>query len=877
MLVDRTTTGKDGKIGVATITKGVEATKNTDGGLDVLLSPAVIAKLEAIHKDVKPCAARRRSRGLRKRGGPACGLADFVERVGADRELGESFSQPLNDQVWDQIDEGYASDDPEADPGWEGDGEIDPPGDDEGYFSDDDEGFFEGSEQGSAADTVEDIVIGTEEEAASLGQALGGADAAVNEAVYGGSTVTVGSFLAFLWKTLDSGAAFTTPTRFLRRAFTRSPRPKPPPLRLRRRAQQIHQGCVPTSARGQGAKPTDEVHWKCSKRKSKDCECNPKIVDHTSRYDAIFDQVILKALDELGKKPEDPVIDCPPPFGKVPSKWFVDDTAKNFCNDVMGNRKSRAGPTGYDIDGNKIPIRKQAKLPSDGRLRKRTTLTKRTPPVSKDDYKDFKFFLGYEPKDGGTNAGSVNDLLFPKSSIEVGCAKFSWTVINPPEPPKPAPKPKLQPRQCHNRHKMDHVHKKSVDLWSGTDCKDQTMKAGDKEIYWHPIGFLDLNSNYKISWIDGCTVTKEQNVMHPIEGSDANCQQLLKDNYYLCPIRSRSRSPYRTSRSHHSRSPYRSPRHDSHHSRHKRRHHEAATIPVLPFSARPLSKHDLKTYEPMLALYLDIQKNILLEDLSADEVKGRWKSFVGKWNRGDLAEGWYDPKTLDKALNQAPPPPPRTHPPQQPSSKTHKQSTESATALDSNPSPDSDSESLYGPSLPTLSSTHRSHGPTIPQTADLTLSREAAHTVSLAARASTQSSLKSARRTERAARTLTLDTIAPRPAAGTHARILENKALQRLSNTAFADRSTALENDDAADAESAMGGGDSFSELKSMKEREEKKRSEREVRREEALRARRAEREERMRGIREREERTMGGLRELARVRFGAGGEGGGG
>ncbi|KAL9110257.1 MAG: hypothetical protein Q9227_005164, partial [Pyrenula ochraceoflavens] len=94
----KTTTGKDGKTGAATITKGVEATKNTDGSLDVLLSPAVIAKLEAIHKQVKPCAARRRSRGLRKRGGPACGLADFVERVGADEELGESFSQPLNDQ-----------------------------------------------------------------------------------------------------------------------------------------------------------------------------------------------------------------------------------------------------------------------------------------------------------------------------------------------------------------------------------------------------------------------------------------------------------------------------------------------------------------------------------------------------------------------------------------------------------------------------------------------------------------------------------------------------------------------------------------------------------------------------------------------------------
>ena len=47
--------------------------------------------------------------------------------------------------------------------------------------------------------------------------------------------------------------------------------------------------------------------------------------------------------------------------------------------------------------------------------------------------------------------------------------------------------------------------------------------------------------------------------------------------------------------------------------------------------ARELSKRDLPTHEPMFAMYLDIQKGIILEDLSEEEVKGRWKSFVGKW------------------------------------------------------------------------------------------------------------------------------------------------------------------------------------------------------------------------------------------------------
>lgn len=30
-------------------------------------------------------------------------------------------------------------------------------------------------------------------------------------------------------------------------------------------------------------------------------------------------------------------------------------------------------------------------------------------------------------------------------------------------------------------------------------------------------------------------------------------------------------------------------------------------------------------------MYLDIQKGILIEDLSEEEVKGRWKSFIRKW------------------------------------------------------------------------------------------------------------------------------------------------------------------------------------------------------------------------------------------------------
>lgn len=173
-----------------------------------MLSPAVKEKLEAIAKQVKPCAAkRRRSRrgSLSKRGGDACGLADFVQRVGQDSELQGNFAEPLTDQAWNEVDEGYHSD-PEQDGGWEGDGGEHVPGEDEGYFSDDGEGFYEGATDGEAESTVETIVFATEEEAAAIGASLSGGEAGA-AAVWGGLTVTAGSFLARLWGSLKDGKA----------------------------------------------------------------------------------------------------------------------------------------------------------------------------------------------------------------------------------------------------------------------------------------------------------------------------------------------------------------------------------------------------------------------------------------------------------------------------------------------------------------------------------------------------------------------------------------------------------------------------------------------------------------------------------------------
>ena len=99
-------------------------------------------------------------------------------------------------------------------------------------------------------------------------------------------------------------------------------------------------------------------------------------------------------------------------------------------------------------------------------------------------------------------------------------------------------------------------------------------------------------------------------------------------NFY-CPRsshRSRSRSPrIRQPEARRVRSPHR------HH--HKRKHEavEDATTMVLPYNSRLLTKRDYAVFKPMFALYLDIQKGKILQDLDEIEVKGRWKSFIGKW------------------------------------------------------------------------------------------------------------------------------------------------------------------------------------------------------------------------------------------------------
>lgn len=69
-----------------------------------------------------------------------------------------------------------------------------------------------------------------------------------------------------------------------------------------------------------------------------------------------------------------------------------------------------------------------------------------------------------------------------------------------------------------------------------------------------------------------------------------------------------------------------------------------------------------------------------------------------------------------------------------------------------------------------------------------------------------------------------------------------------------------------------MGGDDSLGDVKRMKRENERRKNERELRKEEVLRARRAEREIRLAGLKAKEDQTMAMLKEIARAKYGGGG-----
>ncbi|KAI0888234.1 uncharacterized protein GGS22DRAFT_198051 [Annulohypoxylon maeteangense] len=336
------------------------------------------------------------------------------------------------------------------------------------------------------------------------------------------------------------------------------------------------------------------------------------------------------------------------------------------------------------------------------------------------------------------------------------------------------------------------------------------------------------------------------------------------------PNRAAEHSPSTSSTRHH---------HHSHHHHHHHRHRHPSKNPShtpneLPFGARPLVRSDLDAFKPLFAQYIEVQKNKDAAAMDEREIRGRWKSFIGKWNRGELAEGWYRAETLDSAREDGFGAAIQTH--------TTTEQEKRGINIDKSPSPaaslcgqspshtredhsdNSESESdSYGPTLPQSSSTATTtkHGPDVPSLQDLSLRRETA------AEEQQQriADLRAERKHDRKQQRERLEELAPRAEPGTRERKLEKKREVGDKMRGFRERSPGGE---VGEAE-LMGGGDGVAEYKRMRKEGERRRTEREVRREEEERAREAEREERRRVWRVREEGVLEGLRRIARERFG--------
>jgi len=195
-------------------------------------------------------------------------------------------------------------------------------------------------------------------------------------------------------------------------------------------------------------------------------------------------------------------------------------------------------------------------------------------------------------------------------------------------------------------------------------------------------------------------------------------------------------------------------------------------------------------------------------------------------------------------------------PPQRRGSPDYNKSAEDAPPVDV----DSDD---YGPTPAPPSTLSQRPGVANPSFADLVERDESRASDSALARAD----LRHERAADRKAQKAALDDLVPRAEPGTRERQLEKRREVGAANREFRD---ARGGGEVEVPEGELLGGDEG--VKQMRKEEERKKNERELRREEILRARATEREERLTGLREKEEKTMEMLRALAKERFGAGG-----
>jgi len=378
-----------------------------------------------------------------------------------------------------------------------------------------------------------------------------------------------------------------------------------------------------------------------------------------------------------------------------------------------------------------------------------------------------------------------------------------------------------------------------------------------------------------------------------------------RDDQYEMRYSERSRPPshdekHRSRRERDSRSPSHH-RHYGHHHRRHHRHRRASSTshrepaPTLPFNARRLSRSaDYVAFRPLFARYLDLQKQIDITELDEREVRGRWKSFINKWNSAQLAEGWYQPEVFQSAMldyDMTELEDDRTtrgerrstsddHYAREDSNDIHAiihQDREGTSTYHERGEAAEEEDDDYGPTLPAqdnLDNAHSAanpqpltkHGPGIPSVSDLTLRRER----EILEREDAFQMLRQERKADRTLQKERLEELAPpRADPGTAARRLEKRHEVRDANARFANAKSSNDMPDFADADLIGAEGGGIEEYKRLKKEAERKKTEREVRREEILRAKKEEREGRIREYKQREAQTVDMLREIAKSRFG--------
>lgn len=179
---------------------------------------------------------------------------------------------------------------------------------------------------------------------------------------------------------------------------------------------------------------------------------------------------------------------------------------------------------------------------------------------------------------------------------------------------------------------------------------------------------------------------------------------------------------------------------------------------------------------------------------------------------------------------------------------------------------DSDDDD-FGPAPPPGAMSRQSgHGPTVPRFDDIALRNEMINEERDRDRANYIDDIRYERKLDRRTQKERLDELAPRADPGSRERQLEKK---RETTGALKDFRDAKESGDVEVGESELMGDDGIDAYKQRKGEMQRQKNERELRKEEIMRARDAEREERLADRRAKEAQTMEYLRTIAKERFG--------